>query len=807
MKSHARVVIVGGGIMGVGLLYHLALEGWTDIVLIEKGELTSGSTWHAAGQCPHFNGSLNMTKVHVYGTELYPKLEQLTGQAVSWHGCGGLRLAQTEEELNWLKYVEGISKLAGYEGEIIGPDEIKKYHPYLETFGLKGAFRTVTDGHVAPADVTNAMAAGARKLGAEIYRRTLVTDIKLLKTGEWQVITDKGNITCEHVVNSAGSYCDVVGSWTGHNVPIANMLHHYMITEPLQELIDLKMELPVVRDPYSHAYLREETNGILVGPYETDTAHVCWVGQPPAWDFESELIAPELDRLTPWLERATERLPLFAKAGLKSIISGAITHTPDGVYLSGPAHGPKNYWMHCGASIGICQGGGAGKYLAQWMVHGQAEINMREFDPRQFGNWATKDYTTEVSIADYHHMYYCYKPAEQHAAGRNLRQSSLHAKLAAEGAQFAQIFGWERARWYDTEGTGEDFSYRRSNWWEAVKAEALAVREKVGLMDLSTFAKFEVSGPDAYAFLERICANKIPAKTGGIILGHLLNENGFIESELTVTRLADDKFYVLSAAAAQLYDFDQLSWRLKAGERVTVKDITDDYGVLVLAGPHAREVLAQCTTADLGNAAFRWLTAKEIEVAGVKEVRALRVNYVGELGWELHTPMADMPKVFDALMKAGAPHGIKLFGTYAMNALRMEKGYRGWGSELTSEIDMFEGAMERFIRLDKEDFIGRAASLGFKQRGERIKLTYMAVEAGDNDCRGNEPVYQNGKVVGVTTSGGYGFAVKKSLAFAYVDPKLARVGESFEILLLGERKKAQIIGEPAWDETNARLKG
>ncbi|WP_119269141.1 FAD-dependent oxidoreductase [Taklimakanibacter deserti] len=806
MKSHARVVIVGGGIMGVGLLYHLALEGWSDIVLIEKGELTSGSTWHAAGQCPHFNGSLNMTKVHVYGTELYPKLEQLTGQAVSWHGCGGLRLAQTDEELNWLKYVEGISKLGGYEGEIIGPDEIKKYHPFLETFGLKAAFRTVTDGHVAPADVTNAMAAGARKLGAEIYRRTLVTDIKQLKSGEWQVITDKGTITCEHVVNSAGSYCDVVGAWTGHNVPIANMLHHYMITEPLQELIDLEMELPVVRDPYSHAYLREETNGILVGPYETETAHVCWDGEPPAWDFESELIAPELDRLTPWLERATERLPLFAKAGLKSIISGAITHTPDGVYLSGPAPGPRNYWMHCGASIGICQGGGAGKYLAQWMVHGQAEINMREFDPRRFGNWASKDYTAEVSIADYHHMYYCYKPAEQHEVGRNLRKSALHEKLKAEGAQFAQIFGWERARWFDKTGKGEDFSYRRSNWWEAVKQEALAVREKVGLMDLSTFAKFEVAGADAYAFLDRICANKIP-KTGGIILGHLLNDNGFIESEITVTRLADDRFYVLSAAAAQLYDLDQLRWRIKPGERVEVKDVTDDYGVLVLAGPKARDVLAQCTRTNLDNAAFRWLTAQEIEVASVKGVRALRVNYVGELGWELHTPMADMPFVFDALMKAGATHGIRLFGTYAMNSLRMEKAYRGWGSELTSEIDMFEGAMERFIRLDKPDFIGRTASLNRKQQGERIKLTYMAVEAGDNDCRGNEPVYLNGKVVGLTTSGGYGFAVNKSLAFAYVEPRLAKAGQGFEILLLGERKKAQIIAEPAWDETNSRLKG
>jgi dimethylglycine dehydrogenase len=432
---------------------------------------------------------------------------------------------------------------------------------------------------------------------------------------------------------------------------------------------------------------------------------------------------------------------------------------------------------------------------------------MREFDPRRFGNWATKDYTAEVSIADYHHMYYCYKPAEQHEVGRGLRKSSLHEKLKAQGAQFSQIFGWERARWYDGSRKGEDFSYRRSNWWKAVEAEALAVRQNVGLMDLSTFAKFEVSGPDAYAFLDRICANKIPAKTGGIILGHLLNDNGFIESEITVTRLGDDKFYVLSAAAAQLYDLDQLRWRIKPAERVEVKDVTDDLGVLVLAGPRARDVLAQCTKADLGNAAFRWLTAQEIEVAGVKRVRALRVNYVGELGWELHTPMQHMPKVFDALMKAGAPYHIRLFGTYAMNSLRMEKAYRGWGSELTSEIDMFEGSMERFIRLDKQDFIGRVASLSLKQRGERMKLTYMAVDAGDNDCRGNEPVYRNGKVVGLTTSGGYGFAVRKSLAFAYVDPKLAKSGEPFEILLLGERKRARIIAEPAWDETNARLKG
>jgi len=816
MKSHARVVIIGGGIMGVGLAYHLCLEGWTDVVLIEKGELTSGSTWHAAGQCPHFNSSLNMTKVHVYGTELYPKLEALTGQAVSWHGCGGLRLATTDEEVDWLKYVYGISRLAGYEGEIIGPSEIPKYHPFLDTFGIKAAFRTVTDGHVAPADVTLAMAAGARQLGAEIVRRCRVTNVGRLASGEWAVDTEAGTITCEHVVNSAGSYADVVGAWTGHLVPISNMLHHYLITEPVKELIDFGPELPVVRDPYSHAYLREETNGILIGPYETATAHVCWDGRPPAWDFESELVAPELDRLMPWLEKAAERMPLFNTVGVKSIISGAITHTPDGVYLSGPAPGAPNYWMHTGASIGICQGAGAGKYLAQWMVHGQADINMREFDPRRFGEWATADYTETVAVADYHHMYYCYKPAEQHTVGRGLRVSSLHARLAAAGAQFSQVFGWERARWYDSAAVGqgattaagsERYSFRRSNWWEPVKAECAAVRRGVGLMDLSTFAKYDVTGPDAHAFLDRICANRIPTRDGGIVLGHLLNANGFIESEITVTRLKADHFYVLSAATAQLQDLDQLTWRRRAGEAVAINDVTDAYGTLVLAGPRARDVLAACTDVDLDTAAFRWLTGRNATVAGVAGVRLLRVTYVGELGWELHVPMAAMPQVFDALMAAGAPHGIRLFGTYAMNALRMEKAYRGWGSELTSEIDMFEASMERFIRLDKPDFIGRDASLKLKQRGPRMQLVYLDVEATDSDCMGNEPVYAGDRVIGVTTSGAYGHTVGRSLAFAYVPPDMALPGTEFDILIFTERRKATVLADAVWDAANERLRG
>jgi dimethylglycine dehydrogenase len=811
MKSHARVVVVGGGVMGVGLLYHLAVGGWSDVVLVEKAELTSGSTWHAAGQCPLFNGSLNMTKVHQYGTELYPRLGALTGHHVSWHACGGLRLATTDEEVLWLKHILGISRLAGYEAHIVGPREIADLHPYLDTFGVKAAFLTVSDGHVAPADVTLAMAAGARQLGAEVYRRTRVTDIQHLPSGEWQVITEAGNIVCEHVVNSAGSYCDVVAAWTGHRAPISNLLHHYVITEPLQQLRDLDKELPVVRDPFSNCYLREEGHGILVGPYETSTAHSCWQDRPPPWDFESELLAPELERLMPWLEKAAQRLPLFAGAGVKSAIAGAITHTPDGVYLSGPAPGPRNYWMHCGASIGICQGAGAGKYLAQWMMNGQAEINMREFDPRRFGSWTTPQYTRAAALEDYRRMYYCYKPGEQHETGRGLRKSAFYDVLAREGAQFEQTFGWERPRWFDRNGTApEQFSWQRSNWWHAVEQEALAVRERVGLADLSAFSKFEVSGPDAQAFLARICANKIPPRDGGIVLTHLLTPAGFIESELTVTRLLHDHYYLLSAAVAELHDLDQLLWRRLPHERVSIVDVTEQLGVLVLAGPRAREVLRRTTTLDVGNAAFPWLTCRIAPVAGAPNVRLLRINYVGELGWELHLPMAQMAHVGDALLMAGARYGIRLFGSYAMNSLRLEKAYRSWGAELTNEVTMIEADMRRFLDFSK-DFIGKAATLDSQSRGPRTRLTYLQVDAADADCLGNEPVFCGDRLVGITTSGAYGFAVRKSLAFAYVDPTLVdRAADpdarDLQISIRGENRAARIVEQPAWDPRNERLR-
>jgi len=802
MKTQARVVIVGGGAMGVGLLYHLALEGWTDIMLVEKGELTSGSTWHAAGLCPHFIGSLSMAKIHFHGSELYPKLEELTGQHSGWHGCGGIRLALTDEEVNWFHYVEGIGRQVGFDLEVIGPDEIKRQHPFLDTFGVKAGARTFTDGHVDPAGMTNAMAAGARALGAQVERRCQVTDIKQAANGEWQVITEKGTITCEHVVNAAGSYCDIVGAWSGLKVPITNMLHHYVVTEPKDEIKALSKELPVVRDPYSSCYIRQEQNGIMVGIYETETATDCFK-DGISWDFESELLPPELERLEPWLLKACERMPLFGEAGIRRTVAGAITHTPDGTFLLGPAPGVQNYWMCCGAAIGICQGAGAGKYLAQWMVHGTAEINMAEFDPRRFGDWSMGAYCDAKAIDEYQHMYQLLAPGQYREDGRPMRISPLYQRLLAKGAVYGEAFGWERPKWFDKQGVGERYSFRRTNWQEPVMAEARAVREHAGVMDLTSFAKFDVTGAGARAVMEQLFANTMPRKAGGIALGHMLNDAGSIESEAVIARLADDHYYVVSGATSQIKDLDALRFAAGDANDIEIRDVTDAFGALALAGPKARDILAALTDADLSNKAFPWLTGKEIIVAG-HAVRALRVSYVGELGWELHAPMQHLAAIYDAIVEAGGEHGLVDFGLYAMNALRMEKAYKGYGGELTNEITLAEASMGRFFDADKGAFKGREAALARNADGLATQCVYLTVEAGDADCLGNEPVMAEGRVIGVTTGGAFGPVVGKSLAFAYVEPAFAAPGTEFDIRILGEMRKARVEDGPLYDRENAR---
>jgi len=793
--------------MGVGLLYHLAEEGCSDALLIEKGELTSGSTWHAAGQCPSLVGNYNLAKIHAYSNDLYPRLEELTGQYVSWHPSGGIRLALDQQDLDWFEYLRGISQSVGFEMEIIGPSEIKNLAPWLEIDDMIAGAYTTGDGHADPSGLTNAMAKGATNMGAKIVRHNRVTDINLLSSGQWEVVTEKGTVIAEVVVNAGGSFARQISQMVGSDMPLVNMEHQYIVTGDVPEFAERDEELPVIRDPRASSYIRQEQKSGLVGIYEAVQMTEAWApkGFPP-WTSDSELFPDDLDRLMPWLGYAMERLPIIEEAGIKRIVNGAIPHPPDGPPYLGPVAGVKNFWLCCGSSFGIAQGAGCGKYLAQWMLHGDSEINMTGFDPRRLGVFADAEYARAKGFQDYRMTYVTPLPGEELPAGRPQRTSPLYETLKGKGGVFTETFGWERPKWYSLDGREEDYSYRRNNIFDVVRDECMAVRERVGILDLSGFAKYDVSGPDAEAFLNRLCANRMPTKIGGIVLAHILSVNGRILGEVTVTRFAEDSYYLLSAAGAELRDLDHLMQGCRDDENVTISNVTDDRGVLVLAGPKARDVLGAISDADLSNESFRWLTGQEITVAG-KTVRALRVNYVGELGWELHPQMPDLPVIYDAIWNAGQEHGIADFGLYAVNSLRLEKGYRGWGAEMTNEVTMIDADMERFMKLDKDDFTGKAATLAQSDAGRTLQLIYFEVDATDSDARGNEPIFCNDEVVGLTTSGGYGHFTGKSLGFGYVPPAFSAPGTELQINLLGDQCAARILADPVHDPANERLRG
>jgi dimethylglycine dehydrogenase len=804
MKTNARIVVVGGGMMGASLLYHLALEGCSDTLLIEKSELTSGSTWHAAGQCPSITGSYNLAKIHAYSNQLYPRLEALTGQYVSWHPAGGLRLANDAHELAWLKQVYGYSRSIGFNMEIVGPDEIRRLNPFLTLDRVIAAAHTTDDGHGDPSGLCNALAKGARDLGATVMRHNRVVDIRRRPGGDWDVVTEQGTVVAEIVVNAAGCHARQVAAMVGSDAPITNMQHHYIVTHPIQAFIDRSTEIPVMRDSYTSGYFRQEQKSGLIGVYENMSLREAWAPQGhPAWESSNELFADDLDRIAPWLERAIERMPVFGDAGIRKVINGAIPHTPDGAPLLGPAPGLKNFWMCCGTSFGIAQGGGCGKYLAQWMVHGDAEINMTEFDPRRFGEFADESYTRDKVFLDYRTTFTTRRPGEEEPDGRPRKTSPLHEKLRAQGAVHTETFGWERPKWFSLDGRSEDYSYRRNNVFEVIRDEVHAVHERVGLLDLTGFAKFDISGPHAEALLNRVCANRVPRKIGGIGLVHLLSPNGRILGEMTLSRLGEDRFYALSAAAAELRDFDWLTQSTQADETLRIENVSERFGVLVLSGPRSREVLRQLTDANLGNDEFRWLTAQEITVAG-QPVRALRVSYVGELGWELHTPLASMPALYDALWEGGRAFGIANYGLYAVNGMRMEKGYKAWGTELTNELNMLEADMPRFIDLNKSDFVGKSATVN--QSARPLKIVYTEIEAGDTDARGGEPVLHENTCIGMVTSGAYGHRVRKSLAFACVAPQFSAPGTVFDMLIQGERRPATVLEQPAFDPGNHRMR-
>jgi len=551
------------------------------------------------------------------------------------------------------------------------------------------------------------------------------------------------------------------------------------------------------------AYLRQEGKGLLIGPYEKNTK--CWALNGMDWKFDMELLEPELDRIEEHLNIGMDRIPQFKDVGIKKIICGPITHTPDDNFLAGPAPGLKNFWMFCGASIGIAQGGGAGKYMAQWMIYGDADINMLEFEPRRYMSWADKDYTIKKSSDQYRRMYFTPLPNESIETGRPMKKTPIYNKLKESGAIYLDSYGWEKPCWFAKKGMKEEYGFKRTNAFTYVQKECENVQNNVGILDLSTFAKYEISGKDSETFLERLCANRIPKKDGSIILTHMLNSKGRIQSELTITRFPNNIFYVLSSTASEIRDFDWFNNHLYKKEDVNIKNVTKDYGVLVLAGPKSRKVLSQLTSQNLNNNDFPWLKGKEILINKIP-VRALRVNYVGELGWELHHPMSQMELLYDSIYEVGKKENIVNFGTYAVNSLRMEKAYRGWGAELTGEISLVEAGMDRFFNLKKKNnFFGAKALQNKVQSGVDIKIVYLEVDVDNADARGNEPVYHNNKIVGVVTSGGYGFRTRKSLAFAYVKSDLAN-GANLEIEIQGQKRKAKILDKVVYDPDNQKLR-
>src|SRR5262245_17954250 len=788
--------------MGASLLYHLAHAGWTDSVLLERGELASGSTWHAAGNTPHFNTSLNLSRIHLTSTDLYRRLEAETGQAVGFHRPGSLRLASVPDRMDEYLRHRGKARTIGLPFEVIGPDEVRRLHPLVETRGLLGAAWNPEDGHVDPTSVTRALAKGARDRGARVERHRRVKAIERTAGGEWRVVTDRSDLLVEVVVNTAGTWAREVGQLVGLDLPIVPMEHQYLVTEAIPEIEALGRELPLLREVDVSYYLRQEAEGLLLGPYERGAKPFGVGGIPPS--FGADLLPPDPERLRSIIEAAMTRVPALARAGIQRIVNGPITYTPDGNPLVGPAFGLPGFWLACGLSFGITQAGGIGQYLAEWIIQGQPSIDLWELDPRRYGAYATECHAVARCVDIYEAEYAIVYPQDDRRPGRPARTSPLYDRFRAAGAVFGARNGWERPYWFAPAGTEprDRPSFRRTNWFDAVGREARAVRERAGLLELSSFAKYEVHGPGAEPFLDRLSGNRLP-RPGRIALSQLLTPRGMIECDVTITRLEPERFLVLSAAVAELHDLDWLRRHAPTDGSVVIENVTPRWGVLILAGPRARDVLARITDADLSNEAFPWLSARQIQ-AGSAPVRALRINFVGELGWELHHPVEYQVGLYEALKSAGEAVGLVDFGLRAMDSLRLEKAYRAWGADINTEVTPLEAGLERFVAFDKGDFIGRDALLRQRQEGVQKRLATLAVDALDAECWGNEAVWIDDHVVGITTSGGYGYCLGQSLAVAYVDAAVATPGRHLTVEILSERRPAVVLTEPPYDPENHR---
>ena len=805
MKEHVQAVVIGGGVVGCSVLYHLTKHGWKDVVLVERDELTSGSTWHAAGGMHTLNSDPNVAKLQEYTISLYKEIEEISGQSTGFHLTAGVMLAGSKERMDWLRAAHARGRYLGMRSEIITAQEAADIFPIMDPQHFVGALYDENEGHVDPNGVTNAYAKAARVQGAEVYRHTRVTSLQQRQDGSWDVITEKGNIHAEHVVNAGGLWGREVGRMVGIELPCLAMAHQYLITEDMPEVINNEGEMLHCIDFEGEIYMRQEGQGMLVGTYEAEGAP--WYEHVAPWDFSHELLPPDIDRIAERLETGFKHFPALENAGIKQLINGPFTFAPDGNPLVGPIRKRKNYWVACAVMAGFSQAGGVGLALANWMIDGDPGFDVWAMDVARYGDWATRGYANAKVRENYSRRFQIVFPSEELQAARGLRKTPVYERLKAQNAVFGASAGLEHALWYAPQGTEphEDITFRRSNAFEHVKAECRAVREAVGLIEISSFAKYEVTGSDAESWLSHLLANHMP-KTGKMVLAPMLNPDGKMIGDFTVAKMDNERFYIFGGGVAESYHMRWFEQQLPESG-VSVRPLGLELLGFSIAGPRSRELLSRLTHLDVSNEAFRFMSIREFDL-GMLPALIGRITFTGDLGYEIWVKAEYQLALYELLVETGQDLGLRHFGARALNSLRLEKGFGSWATEFRPIYGPFEADMGRFIDLSKNDFIGRDAALKEKTEGsEKFRVTFDMDDDGV-DVMGNEPVWHNDKVVGWVTSGGYGHYIDKSLALAYIPKELAtREKDTFEIEVLGVRRPAKLALEPPLDPQAVRMRG
>ena len=811
IPTTARVVIIGGGVVGVSTLYHLAKAGWADCVLLEKNELTAGSTWHAAGNCPSFSTSWAIMNMQRYSLGLYAGLADEVDYPMNYHVTGSIRLAHDKNRMQEFERARTMGRYQGLSIEMMSVSDMTNAYPFMETHDLAGGLWDPDDGDIDPSQLTQALAKGAREMGAKIQRFCPATGVTQVGD-EWLVHTDDGDIRCEKVVNCAGYYAQRVGEWFkpygGRTVPMTVMSHQYFLTEEIPELKEWTetngRKVPLLRDVDSSYYLRQDKNGLNLGPYERNCkAHWATPEDPMPDDFSFQLYPDDLERLEWYIEDAMARVPILGSQGVGRVINGPIPYAPDGLPLVGPMPGVKNAYEGCVFTFGITQGGGAGKVLAEWIMEGETEWDMWAVDPRRFTDYTDQDYCNRKALEVYGHEYAMHFPHHEWPAGRNKKLSPAHDIVHAMGGVMGSYNGWERADWFAKDGDdiseGATHTWNREGPWTVrIKEEAENVRDNCGVLDLPGFSRFNLSGRGAAEYLRGRITGGLP-KVGRMNLAYFSDQRGRIVTEMSLIRSSDDEFTLITAASAQWHDFELLKNSIPVG--LTLTDHTTEISTLIVTGPTARDVLTKMgTDADLSTS---WLTHQPATVAG-QSVTLLRVSFAGELGWEIHAINKNIPALYDAVISAGA----KPFGMYALNSLRLEKGYRAWKGDLSTDYSLFEGGLARFVKLDKQqDFPGKTALQNEKQQGSSKVFVTLTLDATEMDAPYMSTILYNGDVVGETTSGGFGYRVGKSIALGILRTDLAVEGTEVEVEIFGQRCKAVVqADQPLWDPKNERLR-